>query len=157
MQEQKTATLTTIFSEVLASLAFMFTDEDMVEPSPGELWLETTVTYQGPSAGTLRLRCTSEFSILLAANLLGIDPQDEQARDQARDAIGEFMNIVCGQLVTAVHGTDDVFNLSIPKTCQLSEMPELTLDDSEESTTLCVDGHLVQLSYLTQEEDKQMG
>lgn len=149
MQEQKTATLTTIFSEILANLAFMFTDAELAEPSPGDRWLETTIAYRGSSSGTLRFRCTSDFSVLLAANLLGIETQDQEARDKARDATGEFMNIVCGQLVTTLHGTDEVFDLTIPEICELCEAPEFTRDDSDESTTLCVDGHLVQLSYLT--------
>ena len=47
MLQQKTATLTTIFSEVLANLAFMFTDDEPGPPSAGDIWLETFISYQG--------------------------------------------------------------------------------------------------------------
>ncbi len=146
MQEQKTATLATIFSEVLANLAFMFTDEVAADVATGDLWLETTIAYKGPHKGTLRFRCSSNFSIQLAANLLGVDPKDDDAEEAAKDAAKEFMNIVCGQLVTAIHGTDDVFNLTIPEVRELSEVPDLAADDGSESATLCVDGNLIQLS-----------
>jgi CheY-specific phosphatase CheX len=148
MQQQKSATLTTIFSEVLANLAFMFTDEEQIELSPADAWLETVISYQGPTQGTLRFRCTTDFSILLAANLLGIDPQDEEADAKARDAVKEFMNIVCGQLVTAVHGSENIFNLTIPTITELREAPDLHADDGSDSATLSVDGYLVQLSFL---------
>ena len=145
MQEQKTATLATIFSEVLANLAFMFTDEETADVPAGDLWLETTIAYKGPQTGTLRFRCSSSFSVQLAANLLGVDPDDADAEEAAKDAAKEFMNIVCGQLVTAVHGTDDIFDLTIPEIRELPEAPDLTVDDGSESATLCVDGHLIQL------------
>jgi CheY-specific phosphatase CheX len=148
MQQQKSATLTTIFSEVLANLAFMFTEEEQVDLSPADAWLETVISYEGPTRGTLRFRCTTDFSILLAANLLGIDSHDEEADAKARDAVKEFMNIVCGQLVTAVHGTEDIFNLTIPEITELPEAPDLHAADGGDSSTLSVDGYLVQLSYL---------
>ena len=105
MQDQKSATLTTVFSEVLANLAFMFTDEAPPEPPPGDVWLETTIAYSGPAAGTLRLWCTRGFSTRLAANLLGTDPDTEQSTE---DAVKEFMNIgpqvlTCGTKYPATH------------------------------------------------------
>ena len=157
MQQQKSVTLTAIFSEVLANLAFMFTEEEQVELSPADAWLETEISYQGPTQGTLRFRCTSDFAVLLAANLLGIDPKDEEADAKARDAVKEFMNIVCGQLVTAVHGTEDVFNLTIPTITELPEAPDLRAGDGSDSSTLSVDGFLVQLSYLPAGENPLAG
>lgn len=149
MQEQKTATLTTTFSEVLANLAFMFTDEEPEEPSGDDLWLEALITYQGPVNGTLRFRCTRDFSRHLAANLLGLDAAEEITESQANDVAKEFLNIVCGQFVTATHGTEDVFDLTIPEIRELAEMPDLS-DTNEvegEVATMFVEGHPVQLAY----------
>ncbi|MFH1420197.1 MAG: chemotaxis protein CheX [Planctomycetota bacterium] len=145
MQEQKTATLTTIFSEVLANLAFMFTEDEQAEPSPGDLWFETTISYTGPHAGTLRLHCPAPFAKLLAANLLGVELNEDDGFDEAEDAVKEFMNIVCGQLVTAMHGCDDVFNLTIPEVRHLIETPDLSGQVDGDVARLCVDGYLVQL------------
>src|SRR5690606_5615893 len=124
-----TRTLTAIFSEVLANLAFLFTDDEELETTPDEVWLETTISYHGPESGTLRFRCTRDFCVLLAANLLGIDSEDETAVRQSEDAVREFMNIVCGQFVTSMFGSDHVYNLSIPKSVELAEVPDLTDDD----------------------------
>lgn len=148
MQDQKTAALATIFSEVLADLAFMFTDEEPVDPPPGDVWLETTISYSGPVAGTLRLRCTRDFSSQLAANLLGTDLGDPDSEHSARDAVKEFMNIVCGQFITAVHGTEEVFNLTIPAIVDLPQTPDLTAHEGVEISVVSVDGKFVQLSHL---------
>ncbi len=155
MQDQKTATLATIFSEVLANLAFMFNDEDPAEPPPGGVWFETTVGYSGPAAGTLRLRCTRDFSTRLAANLLGADPNDADTQEKANDAVKEFMNILCGQFITAAYGTEEVFNLTIPVIVELPETPDLTAGEGAtprlqgvETSVVSVDGQFVQLSHL---------
>lgn len=159
MQDQKTATLATIFSEILANLAFMFTDEDPVDPPAGEVWLETTIAYSGPLAGSLRLWCTRDFSTRLAANLLGTDPDDPDTAQSARDAVKEFMNIVCGQFVTAAHGTEEVFSLTIPETVELPETPDLATGEETsaschgvETSVVSVEGQFVQLSHLPQRE-----
>ena len=147
-QEQTTATLATIFSEVLANLAFMFDDEEDHGPISGDVWLETTIEYQGPVGGRLRFRCNREFTVLLAANLLGIDPNDDVAGAQGEDAVKEFVNIVCGQLVTAVHGSDDIFNLTIPETRELAETPNLDGGSAGEVASLSVEGQHLQLEHV---------
>lgn len=152
MQEQKTATLTTIFSEVLASLAFMFTDDEQADASPDVQWLETTIGYHGPVSGELRLWCTRDFSILLAGNLLGTGPQDDNVESIADDAVKEFMNIICGQFITASHGTDAVFNLTIPQITKTDKTPDFHRDDPLTST-LSVNQHRLQLSYIPGESD----
>ena len=149
MPEQRTATLTTIFSDVLADLAFMFNDDsDEVQFSSEELWLESSISYLGGTTGTLRLRCTRTFSVSLAANLLGVDPADNDAESKADDAVKEFMNIVCGQLITALHGTEQVFDLTIPEIHVLPEMPCLEDDGTEETVAITVEGQQLQLAYL---------
>jgi chemotaxis protein CheY-P-specific phosphatase CheC len=149
MLQQKTAKLTTIFSEVLANLAFMFTDDDPAPPTPGEIWFETQISYEGGTErGTLLFLCNQEFARQLAANLLGIDPDEEDADLKGHDAVKEFMNIVCGQFVTAVHGSEQVFDLTIPAVQELSETPDLESTSCEESCTLSVEGTQIQLRYV---------
>lgn len=152
MQEQKTATLTTIFSEVLQNLAFMFSDDDDAEVSPGDVWLETEISYAGPARGILRFHCNRDFTMLLAANLLGIGPESVDTATKANDAVKEFMNILCGQLITALHGAEDVFDLTIPQIRELAETPDFTASDDPQSdnvqaASFSVQGHRVQVLY----------
>jgi hypothetical protein len=56
------------------------------------------------------------------------------------------MNIVCGQFVTAVHGTGPVFDLTIPRTEAMPQAPDLTLDDGARTATVCVEDYRLQLA-----------
>ncbi len=150
MQVQKTSILTTVLSEVLADLAFMFTDDGEFDPPVGERWLDTSISYQGSESGSLRLTCTNTFAAHLTANLLGMESGEETTEQESHDAVKEFMNIVCGQYVTAAFGTEDVFNLSIPEVLELPDTPEL--EDSEEESPdvalLSVEGQWMQLLHI---------
>lgn len=149
MQDQQTTTLTTVLSEVLADLAFMFADDGEREPSVGERWLETSISYKGSVSGSLRLTCTWTFAAQLAANLLGMESGEETNEQEANDAVKEFMNVICGQYVTAVYGTEDVFNLTIPEVLELPIAPDLEEfeNSSDETALLSVDGQWMKLLH----------
>ncbi len=147
MQQQLTATLTTVLSDVLADLAFMFTDGEEFSEQSGESWIETSIGYKGSVGGELRLVCTRTFANQLAENLLGVDPGDGISEQESSDAVREFMNVVCGQFVTAAHGVVDVFNLTIPTVTELEEQPFVE-DCGDEVTQLSVDGQWLQLRHL---------
>jgi len=115
--------LTTVLLDVLGDLAFMVTDDEPADWPPGTVWLQAQITYHGPATGTLRCWGTREFGTRLAANLLGIEAADAQAQIAGQDALREFMNVLCGQLVTAWHGKHAVFTLSIPTVRECLEAP----------------------------------
>ncbi len=149
MQDQKTATLTTVLSEVLANLAFMFTDDGEFDAPVGERWLETTISYEGSTSGSLLLVCTGTFTQQLAANLLGVASSEETTEQESNDAVREFMNVVCGQFVTAAYGTEDVFNLTIPEVVELSVTPDFgdPEDVPDDTALLSVDGQWIRLLH----------
>ncbi len=153
MQQQATEILTQVLSEVLANLAFMFTEDESPDPVPDDQWLEVTIHYHGPRSAALCLRCSRGFSILMAANLLGVDQESEDPEPKADDAVKEFMNVVCGQLITTMHGSDDVFDVSIPDIIELPEEPDWDEETEALVTTVTVEGHRIQLVYAPSEAD----
>lgn len=157
MQSQKTPALKTVFSDVLADLAFMCADDQEAEPTNNEQWLATSIDYNGPMTGALRLVCTRAFAVQLAANLLGIDASDDSARQESDDAVRELTNILCGQFVTAVHGSEDVFNLTIPEVVELSETPDFEKPCAApvEASLLFVNGQRLQLLHRPGERESQ--
>jgi len=148
MPQQTTATLHAIVSDLLANLAFMFADDEASHCCSEGPWLETSISYQGPAAGTLCLQCTRDFSVLLASNLLAAEPEDECAESKANDAVMEFMNILCGQCITTWHGADEVFQLTIPQVTELPGPPRLEETGGPLTATLSISGHPVRVSYL---------
>lgn len=82
--------------------------------------MEATVGFRGPSQGSLTMLTPRSVAGELAANVLGVDADDESAAEQARDALGELMNVTMGRLLTTLAGTDPVFDLSPPKVSDAS-------------------------------------
>ncbi len=115
--------LGTIASDVLGDLAFLISDDVPSTPPADAPWLRCTVRYMGPVRGELTCWATPEFAVQLCANLLGLDPRDPDSAKSADDALGELMNVVAGQAVTAWYGKKAVFNLSIPQVESILEMP----------------------------------
>ena len=105
-----------VFSDVMESLAFMFAErvdkEDL--PSADGTILAVGMRFAGPFAGTLALTVPEATCTELAANVMGMDPEDAAAEEHAADALREVLNVTCGQLLTALAGDEPVFDLSVP-------------------------------------------
>lgn len=146
MAEPNSKTLTKIFSEVLANLAFLFEDGTAAASggdTPAIRWY-TRISYFGRCAGALCLVSPPAFAELLAANLLGLEKDDPGLAGSAEDAVKEFMNILCGQFVTAVYGPQDVFNLSIPVVeTETDPLP----DGAVQTDELWVEGQPVRVTW----------
>jgi hypothetical protein len=132
--------LATIVGDVLGDLAFLVSDDERPALPLGVVWLECRISYSGPVSGTLRCWCTQGFASQLAANLLGTRPDDDAVHDGVGDALGEFMNVVCGQLVTAWHGLHAVFGLSIPMVSECRETPCFDLEQRDGACALSISG-----------------
>lgn len=143
---QQTTQLAETFSRVLEDLAFMFT-ETGADITPGCVWLEGQIAYDGSRRGRLTLQCPRDFAIQLAANLLGVEPDDPEVGTRAADALRELMNITCGQLVTTLYGTDDVFTLSIPTVRELDATPPATTAPGRDAVLFSVEGHPLRLVH----------
>ncbi len=117
--------LSALVADVLGRLAFMVEDDVGVEPRAGVSWLCGEITYHGPVSGSLTCWCQRTFAVQLAANLLGLEPGQQEAATACEDALQEFLNVLCGQLVTDWYGRSAVFNLSIPIVRSVAGLPQL--------------------------------
>ncbi len=147
MNKTATPKLRKTFSNVLSDMAFMFiSDPDETSPAPNYT-LETRISYRGPHTGTIHLRCDGRFAAALAGNLLGLDAMDNEADQQRLDALKELMNVVCGNLVTALYGTDGLYDLTIPEVVPLLLDAPLESPKADEIHTLVVDDHVIELAH----------
>jgi hypothetical protein len=132
--------LTQVVLEVLGDLAFMISDDEPAPAPAGTEWMRGEVGYHGAANGTLQCWCTRRLAIQLAANLLGIEAEEDPAHTAAEDALREFMNVLCGQLVTSWFGRAAVFNLSIPTVHAGEPTPADVAAAAQDSCRLSVDG-----------------
>ena len=107
--------LKSVCEMVLEQIAFLFSEsaEERVDIS-GDDWYYGTMEFCGPLLGTMQIATRYQLSRLLAANMLGVEPEEEQSVRCAGDAVKELLNIVCGRFLTEAFGEDTVFTLSAP-------------------------------------------
>lgn len=139
--------LSATISEVIEELALVMVEEPETRPefSPDTVaWIEVT----GSITGQIIVRCRKELGILLASNLLGIDPEDAQAQEKASDAIGEMLNVICGNLITNFFGVEKTFNVSIPRVADISHIESAPENNTnwamQETCFLLLDSHPIE-------------
>ena len=143
---EQSCPLTQVFSEVLANMAFLFTAPRPEFPPPEDGWLECTIGYRGPERGSLRLRCSDGFGRLLAANLLGLQPNSPEALGAVEDTVKELLNVLCGRMTTAIYGHQTAFDLEVPRLIRLAAVPP-PRENTADSVEFYVEGHSVQLVH----------
>ena len=55
----------------------------------------------------------------IAANILGLDPEDVESQRMMNDAVAEMLNVVCGHVIIGLAGSDANFKLQTPVTREL--------------------------------------
>ncbi len=139
-----------VIIETLEQLAYVFSspeDEmDLLTPDS----MAVTVDFSGPFSGQLTMKTTTLVVLELTANMLGID-EEEITLEQQSDALKETVNILCGNLLPAIAGDQDIFNINAPKIIDSEEIEEpekafskayLSIDDEMCVVYLFVDGDM---------------
>lgn len=145
-----TQELGTVFLEVVEQLAFMFgdpVDADAVADADGR-WVSASLDYRAERSGTLALTVPAETSREIAANILGLDPEDIANDAVAEDALKEMLNVVAGHVVPVLQGEGSDFDLSVPCVASLDAAACLALARREGSACYDLDGTPVVLSVL---------
>ncbi len=107
------AEMTDVISDVVENLAMMSVDvadkfEGFVPDFIGH------INFDGTVCGRLSVECTEDFVKNLAENVLGLD-SSELEESHKLDAMGELLNIVCGNIVTRIFDRHEPFTLSVPE------------------------------------------
>jgi CheY-specific phosphatase CheX len=108
--------LSQIASKTLEDLAFLFaTPLEWKEPddSSDDTWIGAK--FQGHCEGQLIFICPTDPGREITINMLGLDDDDDVVETQIQDALKEVVNIICGNILPAMAGTDAVFNISAPE------------------------------------------
>ncbi len=96
------------------SLAFLFAEDECTEEQrAASVAGSVSVEFHGPMRGRIVLRVTESLMPAIAANMLGDD--EAHLIPLQRDAIGEMSNVVCGNLLPLLAGTEAVFRLDAPQ------------------------------------------
>lgn len=145
MQNNIQAQLCSTFSEVVEQLTFMFGDVVPKEEAslPGTLFTQASMTFSGDMVGHLTVAVPTEITAEIAANILGLEPEDIESEAMMNDALAEMLNVVCGHVIMALAGTDANFKLDAPHTDYVSEEQYNAMMVSDDFVTLMLDDNPV--------------
>ncbi len=108
--------LSEVAAETLEQLAFIFSFAE--DPEEDAIWDEDVtgchVTFSGPHQGEILLVINSAVLPELAANMLGMDDDEEPPQEHQEDALKEALNVICGNLLPKIGGVEAVFDISAP-------------------------------------------
>jgi chemotaxis protein CheY-P-specific phosphatase CheC len=152
MNERVAQTLADETIETLEKLAFIFaeSEDDLDQFSDAER-ITVSADFTGPWPGTLVMEFGVEGLAELSANMLGLDEDETISEEEQRDALKEALNIICGNVLPAIAGSEAVFNISSPQvsegayagdTAAATAVARLTLDEGFIVLYLFSDGDL---------------
>ncbi len=110
-----------VFTNIIETQAFMFSDVVETLDSDADKYIKTVIEFKGKVNGNITFVTTYEMGNELATNMLGLDFDEEPGELDIIDSLKELLNVTCGNFVTKLEGTDSVFNLSIPENFELNK------------------------------------
>jgi chemotaxis protein CheY-P-specific phosphatase CheC len=143
MNQERSDLLREVAGQTLEQLAFIFSFPDDMDPDA--IWEEAAtgchVTFNGPSQGELLLIISNAAMPELASNMLGMDEEEAPPEDQQKDALQEALNVICGNLLPKIGGTEAVFDIQAPKIIETGSVKTL-LDDFKADPQGCASAFL---------------
>ncbi len=139
MDKNPDEVLTQVVGDILESQAFMFSDPlDELPSFPGDSLL-VAMHFSGPFQGELSMAIPVELCAEVAANMLGLEPDDELAEHRAHDAVKELLNVACGHVLTELAGEEPVFDLAVPTVMPMDELEWIKFINSAGCVALSID------------------
>ncbi len=141
MQSNIQDQLCSTFTQVVEQLTFMFGETVPKEEvdSPGTLFTLASMSFTGDLVGVLEVAVPTEITAEIAANILGLEPEEIESEAMMNDALGEMLNVVCGHVIMAMAGTDANFSLNSPVTTYVDDAKYTEMMTSEDYAGLLLD------------------
>lgn len=111
------------FLGIVEQLTFMFGEPTPKEEldAEGISFLTAAMKFTGDMTGELALAVPMEITAEIAANILGLEPEDVDSEEMRRDAVAEMLNVVCGHVIMDMVGKEANFKLEAPQTGPMNE------------------------------------
>lgn len=145
MSEPSVELLSDVLGTVLQDAAFVFAEPLEGPPVFDGPVLQATIAFESVRGGALRLTVGTRGGAEIAGNMLGLEPGDPEAVDQARAAVSEILNVIGGAFITRYFGTQVPSQLGLPTTHQLDAAPSVDLAHAAALQLECGDPLVLEL------------
>ena len=115
-----------------------------------------SITFKNGIEGCLTICCTVTCAKIIAANMLGTDPEEEISEEEICDAIGEVTNMIMGSVKARIQDSIGGLQVSIP-TVVRGQHIENSLGDRTSKVLAkfsIEDEYIIELSLLYRESSK---
>lgn len=116
MRDQIVESVSATFLQVVEQLTFMFgepADKGDILDADGD-YILAQMAFTGDVNGTLSIAVPADCVAEIAANILGLEPEEMEASSMAPDSLGEMLNVICGHVIMAIAGKGADFGLGSP-------------------------------------------
>ena len=147
--------LCTVASGVLEGLAFIFAlPAERMEDIDVESLMAAKVSFHGRFSGILIVAVSREILPELAGNMVGMEMGGDVSEEQQQDALRELINVICGNLLPAIAGKQEMFDIEVPEVLEseniagctegrtLTAAAKLELDEGYVNLRLYCEGEL---------------
>ncbi|NLW32466.1 MAG: chemotaxis protein CheX [Fibrobacter sp.] len=143
MNKQINETISSTIMTTLENLAFMFSDygnkNDVLDHLDNGLMAQ--IDFYGISSGNIKIIASRSLCNLLAANILGIEPEEIDSEKKSEDALKETLNIICGRFLTEYYGENEIFTISTPVCCLAAKETATGIIENDQSFALNIEGN----------------
>ncbi len=116
MSDEIAEVLHSVAEQTFEQLAFLFpVPEDMAQVPADPESSGVRVRFSGPLEGELILSVSTASLPELVRSMLGLDDDDAVDAGLQHDALGELLNVVCGNLLPEIADSKAVFDLAAPE------------------------------------------
>jgi hypothetical protein len=108
--------------DTLQKVAFVFPEpagKEALPPFRGPCIL-ARMRFGGCGSGELALAAPAALCHTLAANILGVEREDQRANELGEDAFKEILDNLCAHLLLSLAGPEALFDLGLPVQQNLS-------------------------------------
>lgn len=143
-----------VFYDVIEKSAFMFGEE--VEDGEVEInydrFVKASMKFRGDARGEISIIVPEAMCPEIAANFLGVEPEDERVKEYSEDALKELLNVTCGHVLTSVKGEKAIFDLTVPEIKRGIKLKEWEkMFKSDDSIVCVVDEYPVLIKFFIED------
>jgi len=142
-----TSELAALAASTFADTAFLFSEPAADEATWSGDFLLVEIGFEAEVRGRLVLAAAPELATQMAADMLCVEVNDEEALAQASGALAELANVLAGVLVAQIFGPTGHWALGLPRALR-TQTPVLPDQRVLRATLVSDSGHPIRIELV---------